>query len=320
MQRSPGRRVPPVTIRSRMVLELASELITTEGWPFLRAHIELRERDFDPSGFGLFGSGSPDGINLVATRQVSLAMLNPSCVLTMAYHGMGPFQQPVRVRVITVIPDYDQITLAVAHRTGLQSFAEIATAHYPLRVSVRGPKENSVPIVANEMCKAYGFTLDDVESWGGRVSYDRRLPGQRVEDVARGETDAIFDEAVVLWAERAADLGMRFLEVDDEAVGKLRRVGLRRGVIERADYPRLPSDVPTVDFSGFPVYTHAQVPDEQVTAICKALEARRATIPWEGGDGPLPLDRMCSDTREGPLDVPLHPAAEAFWRKQGYLT
>jgi TRAP-type uncharacterized transport system substrate-binding protein len=28
---------------------------------------------------------------------------------------------------------------------------------------------------------------------------------------------------------------------------------------------------------------------------------------------------MCRDTLEGPLDIPLHPAAESFWREQGYL-
>ncbi len=38
-------------------------------------------------------------------------------------------------------------------------------------------------------------------------------------------------------------------------------------------------------------------------------------IPWEG----LPLERMCRHTLEGPLDIPLHPAAESFWRERGYL-
>jgi len=55
-----------------------------------------------------------------------------------------------------------------------------------------------------------------------------------------------------------------------------------------------------------------------VRRVCAGLEARRHMIPWEGA-GPLPLDRMCRDTPEGPLDVPLHPAAEAFWKEQGYL-
>ena len=34
---------------------------------------------------------------------------------------------------------------------------------------------------------------------------------------------------------------------------------------------------------------------------------------------PLPVEKMCRDSPETPLDVPLHPAAERFWRERGYL-
>ncbi len=44
----------------------------------------------------------------------------------------------------------------------------------------------------------------------------------------------------------------------------------------------------------------------------------QVNISWQG-EGPMPLDRGCVDTPAGPLDVPLHPVAEAFWRSQGYL-
>jgi TRAP-type uncharacterized transport system substrate-binding protein len=53
--------------------------------------------------------------------------------------------------------------------------------------------------------------------------------------------------------------------------------------------------------------------------MCSALEARRASIPWEG-EGPLALDQMCIDSVEAPLPAPLHPAAKAFWRSRGYLS
>ena len=50
----------------------------------------------------------------------------------------------------------------------------------------------------------------------------------------------------------------------------------------------------------------------------KALDARKHHIPWQG-DGPLPVERMCVDAADTPLDVPLHPAAELYWRQCGYL-
>jgi len=76
--------------------------------------------------------------------------------------------------------------------------------------------------------------------------------------------------------------------------------------------------LPTLDFSGFAVYTHASVTDGIVTSICAALEARKDRIGWQE-PGPLPLATMCRDTADGPLVIPLHAAAERFWRGRGYL-
>lgn len=202
-----GLNTPPVLRRSRMALEIAAELAGTQGWPYLRAHIDLRARDFEEEGFTLFGSGSPDGIDDVASGKAGLAMINPSAMLSMAYRGTGPYAKPLPVRVISVLPSYDQIVLGVMERTGLTSFSDIREQKYPLRVSLRGPEGNSVPLIANEICKAHGFTLDDIVSWGGEVSYGRRLPGARLPDIVADEADAIFDEAVRQWIDPGAEAG-----------------------------------------------------------------------------------------------------------------
>jgi TRAP-type uncharacterized transport system substrate-binding protein len=112
---------------------------------------------------------------------------------------------------------------------------------------------------------------------------------------------------------------MHVLPLDEPMLLKLEAIGLRRALIPRARYPKLPHDVPTLDFSGFAVYTHADVPDTVITSICVALEARKERIGWQE-PGPLPLERMCRDTSDGPLVIPLHPAAERFWRACGYLS
>jgi TRAP-type uncharacterized transport system substrate-binding protein len=140
----------------------------------------------------------------------------------------------------------------------------------------------------------------------------------RIGAVERGEIDALFDEALNGWANTALELGMRFLPLEEPVLQKLEALGFRRAAISRAAYPKLVADVAALDFSGFAVYTHADAPDEVITGVCAALEARKDRIPWQG-EGPLPLERMCRDTPEGPLGVPLHPAAERFWRELGYL-
>jgi TRAP-type uncharacterized transport system substrate-binding protein len=121
------------------------------------------------------------------------------------------------------------------------------------------------------------------------------------------------------WVNSAAEAGMRVLPLDEAILTRLEGLGLRRALIPTARYPRLPNDVPTLDFSGFAVYTHADVPDAVVTSVCAALEARKDRIGWQE-PGPLPLDWMCRDTPDGPLVIPLHPAAARFWRERGYLS
>jgi len=94
--------------------------------------------------------------------------------------------------------------------------------------------------------------------------------------VQRGEIDAIFDEAVNAWAHEALELGMRFLPLDEPLLGHVEALGYRHGIIAKADYPALPADVPALDFSGWPVFTRADAPDELITALCRALDSTSA--------------------------------------------
>jgi hypothetical protein len=186
---------------------------------------------------------------------------------------------------------------------------------------MRGQTDHSLHMVVNEVLSAVGFSLADLMSWGGQVRYDAGLPNNpnRLGAAQRGEVDMIIDEAVRSWVNDAAGSGMRILPLDETTLTHLEGIGFRRALLPRERYPKLLADVPSLDFSGFTVYTHANVADAIVTSICAALEARKDIIAWQE-PGPLPLERMCRDTPDGPLDIPLHPAAERFWRERGYLS
>ncbi len=310
----------PVVMRSKLMLEAASELVGSSAWADKQVQIQFRVQGAPEWKLCFFASDAPNSIDAVASGRADIAICNPGGVLAMALRGTGPFKEPIPVRAIFVLPQFDQFGFAVKGDLGIESLAEIRDRKYPLRVSLRGQPDHSVHLVANQVLEVYGFSFDDIEKWGGQVRLDDEFPNgpNRVEAVARGEVDAVWDEALPMFGDRALQLGMRFLPVDEPELQKLEAMGHRRVVIPRSQYPALPEDVWTVDFSGWPVFCLESTPDDLVTAFCTAVEARKDKIPWYG-QGPMDLRAMVSDTVDAPMTIPLHPAAKRFWQQQGYL-
>jgi TRAP-type uncharacterized transport system substrate-binding protein len=318
----PASWANPITTRSKIVLEIASELVEHD-WSVMQAKVLLKSQGRQSNwALNLFGSGTLEGIESVIRRESDLAIVNPSTLLTMAYRGVGPFSMPQPLRLIAVIPSFDQFVFAVSAKTGLETFEDIAARRYPLRISVRGIPDHGVNVMLNDIAVASGFTLADLRSWGGEVREEGPMPwpdGPKFDALARGEIDAIFDEASDVWGDKALDCGMTMLPLAETTVHKLEAMGYRRAWLKKSVFTKLPADVLTVDFSGWPIFVHADLSDQRVTQICNALESRKHLIPWQG-EGPLPLERMCRDAPDTPFDVPFHPAAENVWRTRGYLT
>jgi hypothetical protein len=221
-----------------------------------------------------------------------------------------------------VIPSHDYCVLAVHQRTGLTSLEDVAARRYPLKIGVRANPDHYLRILLEHTVAAAGFTLDDLRAWGGGVRSAESAPprpgGAAFEALANGELDALFEEGIAGWLAPALDLGMTIVPFGDATLGRLEAMGYRRATVTRQMYPQLRNDVVTLDFSGWPVFVHAECSDELVAQMCAALDERKANIAWEG-EGPLPVERMCRDGVGTPLDVPLHPAAERFWKTRGYV-
>jgi TRAP-type uncharacterized transport system substrate-binding protein len=313
-------RTHPHTTRSRLMLEVATELVNRRDWPYLQARVSLREQGSSEWPVTLFGSDSPATIPDVASGKVQFAIINPSMILKIAALGSSPFTEPLPLRSIAVLPSSDQMVFAVRENTGLKSFTDIRERRFPLKISLRGQPDHSLHVIINHVLSGAGFSLDDIVSWGGEVRYDAGMPYgvNRIGAVQREEIHAVFDEGASTWGNMALELGMTFLALDEDLLKRLEILGLRRGLIARANYPKLASDVPTLDFSGWPIYTHQNTADTLVTDFCRALEASKYRIPW-AQDAPLPLAQMVRDTSDGHLEVPLHSAAERFWQERGYI-
>jgi hypothetical protein len=188
---------------------------------------------------------------------------------------------------------------------------------------MRGQLDHCIHDVMDEIMLAAGFSRGALESWGGTFRKEGAggppRPGDaKLKAVARGEIDAIFDEASDLWLDAALDAGMTILPLSEATMRTLEATGYRRGILDKARFPRLPHDLISFDFSGWPVFVSASLADQRVRQICAALDARKHLIGWQG-EGPLPVERMAREAPDTPQQVPLHPAAQAYWAERGYL-
>src|SRR5207248_1054803 len=93
--------------------------------------------------------------------------------------------------------------------------------------------------------------------------------------------------------------GLRVLAFSDASLARLETMGYRRARLTSARFPHLRSDIATVDFSGWPIFVHADLADARVEQICAALVERAPLIGWQG-EGPLPIARMAREAPDTP--------------------
>ena len=117
---------------------------------------------------------------------------------------------------------------------------------------------------------------------------------------------------------QALDAGITILPLAEATVVKLEAMGYRRAVLPRSAYPKLPRRRAVARFLRLDGIRPCRGDEALVTQICAGLDARKARIPWEE-PGDLPVERMARDALDTPQTVPLHRAAELYWRSRGYL-
>ncbi len=262
-------------------------------------------------------TGSPHLAHAVCHGELDMAMVNPSGFLTQAFRGTGLFPEPLPVRVLAIYPSWDRFVYVIHPRTGLNSLAEIKTKQYPLRLSIREDLHHSTRVLVDQTLAAYGFTLAELESWGGSLQLNGGPGDKRRLDALHAETiDAIFDEGLILWFDEALAAGMEPVELDEPAFRKLQAIGWRRVKIPAGRFPHLKSDHECLDYGGWPLYTRASLPEEDAYKVCAAIHARREEIYWE--DSYTGIGQLGQDTEATPRDVPLHPGAAKWYEEHGF--
>ena len=160
------------------------------------------------------------------------------------------------------------------------ALADIAMRHYPLRLSVRRSLGHCTRFVIDQVLAVHGFSLKDVESWGGSIHYvDAPNEPERYQAIREGALDAVFDEGVKGWGYVALDNGMQFLDLDEKSRARLGDLGWPMGPV-RAYFPKQREEIMAVSFGGWPLFTRASLPEGVAYQMCHALDSARERIAW----------------------------------------
>lgn len=327
--------------RAKGLLELASGLydssLASQSWKAAEGVLQtdtpignalklsLTPKRNDRKGIALsFTTGGVAAISAVAEGKFSLAWVNPSVLLTMAYRGKGPFSKRLPLRTIAVFPSYDVMGFAVRESTGITSISQIKNERFPIKVSIRrldkaSRKDDSTMFTVAEVLRAAGFTLEDIRRWGGELLLASR-PSDPVRraGIESGEVDAVFDEGIKSWSRTALENGFRFLPVEGAVLKHMAALGYRAVRMTKPEFPGLPREIQTLDFSGWPMIVRADMRHDVAYALCEAIEKRKDAIPTDNYKR-LDIAQLCANDEESPYDVPLHPGAARFYRERGYL-
>lgn len=258
------------------------------------------------------------GARLVGRGKIDIGWLNPSVVASMAYRGRGPFRRPLPLRALAVFPSNDRLVVAVARKFGVRSMDELKRRRPALRVSVAD--NDCVNFAINAALRAHGMSLKTFEEWGGAVEpVVRPSNPRRLEGIASGHVDAVIDEGLPSWAGAAVEQEMAFLHFSDKALSRLDRYGFSRAPLDGPLFDgKLDEPVTAVDYSGWPIVTHEGLPEDLAYHVVQVIEQMREHVSYDTPGVP-PMTQFCHDTPDGPLDLPLHPGAERYYREKGYL-
>jgi hypothetical protein len=258
-----------------------------------------------------------NGAKLVASGKLDLVWLNPSIIPSMAVRGIGPFKNKSPLRALAVFPSWDRLVIAVSPRLGVNSMEELIAKKPKMRVSIA--VNDCVDFAIKFLLKAHGISQRHFSKWGGKVDEVVRPSNpQRRAGIVSGKLDIVIDEGMDSWGDVAVEHGMKFLSYSEPVLKQLEVYGFKRARLDHGRIAGINDPTTVVDFSGWPIVVHKKFPDELAYHIAGVLDKIREEIPYDATEVPS-MKQLCSNTEAGPLDFPLHPGAEKYYRENGYL-
>lgn len=273
----------------------------------------------------------PGGLDQLASGQIDAAFLK-SVNNEHRYIGKGYFaghKPDTWMRSIAWLPQEDRFLFAVAPEMGITSFEDIVTQKPALKMA-----GGAASMVLNE----YGFSYDDIVSWGGSVSGMEHTSTEAQARRDRGELDAFFGDGSAFdfsaWTWVAAH-GYRFLDISEKVMQSLESKGLRRNVTPAGFLMGIEHTLNALDDSHIVLTCNESLDDDLAYNLAKAIDLNKRDIELTsiqlayGPSTQLPVTQLTQWSSltsqidrqwdESIVGAPLHPGAKRYYQEIGAL-
>jgi len=275
--------------------------------------------------------GGLEGVQQVFDGEAQLCIATPAGLLRGALTGEGMFAStgPMpTLRTLGVLPQRDRMMLAIRPKFGIKSFADLRRLKPAIRIATSvDDGTNYIGYVAMRLMEAHGITKEVLESWGGSYILTTR-PEQAIGNMRLGHADAVLQEAIMTpwWRQLMEEQKLVPIPSEADAIASLAGqhgflpASIRAG-FWNSEYCK--EEIPALDFSDFLVIVRDDMPDDIAYLLTWCMIEKREIIEMQYRHldperSPLtyPLDPVAM----AKPSIPLHPAAERYYREAGHLT
>jgi uncharacterized protein len=281
-------------------------------------------RDAYPGSSVSFKPNSPGGgVLAIAERQADFTATATGTEIRLANDGQSPYKAPLKGKFSYVMMLYDNqfmhfiMTKEWAEANGIKGWADIAAKKPRMRLAINRPDNPQTTIGGPyEVMKAYGFSITDIEKWGGSYVLGNSQIG--LDAITDGKADVFMNARNLgdsLVKDIAGKRALLWIDGDTKTIQKAADTfNFKVDMVPKGTYPFMEKDYPTVRM-WVSMLAGAHVPDEVVYKYVKAVAENEARV--QGIGGSLKTSFTTAKMATNPANLPYHPGALRYYKEKG---
>ena len=283
-------------------------------------------RDAYPGSAVSFKPNSPGGgVLAIAEGQADFTATATGTEVRLANEGQSPYSKPLKGKFSYVMQLYDNqfihflMTKEWAEANGIKSWADIAKKKPKMRLAINRPDNPQTTIGGPyEVMKAYGFSINDIEKWGGSFVLGNSQIG--LDAITDGKAD-VFMNARNLGDSLVKDIASKrellWIDGDRATVQKAADTfNNKADMVPKGTYAFMEKDYPTLRM-WVSLLAGSHVPDEVVYKYVRSIAENEAPVQAIGGS--LKTSFTAASMATNPAKLAYHPGALRYYKEKGLV-